>query len=145
MTRPGEASVGGHGPPDDVARVLAANAAFYEAFEQCDFDAMSDAWERGDRAQCTHPGWPTLRGWGAIASSWVTLLSNSERLQFILTNVVAVVHGDVGWVTCDENILAGPASSTVAAINVFVRDDFSPEVWRLVSHHGSVVHASLTG
>src|SRR4051794_15979367 len=36
--------------------VLAANSAYYEAFEMCDMDAMSDVWEHSDRATCTHPG-----------------------------------------------------------------------------------------
>jgi ketosteroid isomerase-like protein len=127
---------------DDHEALAAANARFYEAFEQRDFDAMSDMWVHDDRSSCTHPGWPTLKGWSSVVSSWATLLANTQRLQFILTNVRVHVHGDCGWVTCDENILDTSESSTVAACKVFVRNDANAP-WKLVVHHGSVVHASI--
>ncbi len=123
----------------DVAALLAANERFYEAFEARDMDAMSDVWEHTDRVVCTHPGWATLRGWGPVAASWYSLFSGSQRLQFIVTNTQAAVAGDVGWVTCDENILdaaAGVAGATVAALNVFAR---TGGTWKLVVHHGSPV------
>ena len=69
----------------DRLAVLAANAAYYDAFERRDFDAISDLWEHSDRVLCTHPGWSTLHGWGSVSASWVALLTNSQRLQFILT------------------------------------------------------------
>lgn len=126
----------------DRVAVEAANRRFYEAFEARDFDAMSDLWEHSDRVVCTHPGWSTLRGWGSVAAGWVGLLQNSERLQFILTGVTVGVEGDAAWVSLDENILDGTNSSTVAAVNVFVRAPV-PGGWRVVAHHASLVHASL--
>ena len=42
-------------PADDD--VLAANRAFYAAFEARDIDALSDVWEHSDRSTCVHPGW----------------------------------------------------------------------------------------
>jgi ketosteroid isomerase-like protein len=128
----------------DLDAVIAANAAFYDAFERRDFDAMSDLWEHSDRVVCTHPGWSTLHGWARIAGSWVALFRNAQRLQFILTEVHAVVEGDTAWVNVDENILDGPANSTVAALNVFVRDASRTHGWRLLVHHGSVVHSRAT-
>ena len=135
----------GDEPCEDGAlqSVLAANAGFYDAFERRDFDSMSDLWAHHSDSSCTHPGWPTLNGWAAIAASWATLLANPQRLQFILTNVRAVVNGDTGWVTCDENILDGPGGSTVAACKIFARDNRAPHGWLLMLHHGSVVHASI--
>ena len=134
---------GGADVQADLDAVLAANLRFYDAFERRDLDTMSDLWIHEDRSACTHPGWPTLTGWGAIASSWAALLANPQHLQFILTKVRVNVNGDTGWVTCDENILDGPGGSTVAACNVFVRSDGAPDGWKLVLHHGSVIHASL--
>jgi ketosteroid isomerase-like protein len=121
----------------DVDSVLAANSAFYAAFEARDLDAMAVVWERSERAVCTHPGWSTLHGWGPVGASWAALLSNAQRLQFIVTNERVNVSGDVAWVSCDENLLApeGPGG-TVAALNVFSRHD---EGWLLVAHHGSPV------
>ena len=55
------------GDEDAVAEV---NQAFYAAFEARDLDAMADVWERTERATVTHPGWPTLRGWPKVLTSW---------------------------------------------------------------------------
>ena len=104
--------------------MLAANGAFYAAFEAGDLDAMSDVWSHDERVVCTHPGWSTLRGWAAVSASWFALFNNGQHLQFIVTAEHAEVVGDVAWVTCDENILAGDGASggTVSALNLFVRD-----------------------
>jgi ketosteroid isomerase-like protein len=121
--------------------VLAANRAFYEAFEARDLDAMSAVWERSERALCTHPGWATLRGWGAISGSFFALFQGPQTMQFLLTRERVDVVGDAAWVAVDENLLGDGTNATVAAVNVFVRD--SDGWWRLVCHHGSPVTASF--
>jgi len=120
----------------DEAAVRAANRAFYAAFEARDLDAMSDAWEHADRVSCTHPGWRTLHGWGAVSASWFALFGGPSLLQFILTDEVVSVAGDAAWVTVDENLISADGAGTVAAVNVFVRTGAR---WRLVAHHGSAV------
>jgi ketosteroid isomerase-like protein len=125
-------------PEDSTAEaaVRAANRAFYDAFVARDLDAMSEVWEHSDRVSCTHPGWRTLRGWGAVSGSWFALFGGPSPLQFILTDEVVAVAGDVAWVTLDENLITTDMGGTVAAINVFVLDG---ERWRLVSHLGSAI------
>jgi len=127
----------------DIDAVLAANAAFYAAFEARDLDAMSQLWEHSDRVLCTHPGWATLQGWGKVAASFFALFQNAQRLQFILTNDTAEVMGDTAWVAVDENILDTGNATTVAALNLFTRDDAGD--WMMVVHHASAVSASDTG
>jgi ketosteroid isomerase-like protein len=122
---------------DPAEQVRAANQAFYEAFERRDLDAMSGLWEHSARARCTHPGWATLRGWAEIAASFFTLFQASRALQFVLTEVAVEVAGDVAWVSLDENLLGDQGGATVAAVNVFLRQEGGR--WRLVCHHGSVV------
>lgn len=129
----------------DIEAVVAINAAYYDAFERRDFDVISDVWEHSDRVLCTHPGWSTLRGWAAVSASWVALLSNAQRLQFILTNERIGVAGDAAWVSVDENVMDGPDASTVAALNVYVRAPASVFGWAMVVHQGSLVHASVGG
>lgn len=126
---------------DADSEVRLANRAFYEAFEARDLDAMSAVWERSERALCTHPGWATLQGWGAVASSFFALFQNVQSLQFVLTEERVQVQDGVAWVTVDENLLGDQGGSTVAAVNVFVRDGANGR-WRLVCHHGSLVSAS---
>lgn len=120
---------------------MAANRRYYEAFEARDLDAMSDLWERSPRVLCTHPGWATLRGWGPVAASFFTLFQNGQRLQFVLTEERTVVAGDTAWVSVDENLLGDQGGVTVATVNIFVRGPGGD--WRMVCHHGSVVHTTL--
>lgn len=119
-----------------IADVLAANVAFYEAHEARDLAAMDAVWEHSDRVVCVHPGWPILRTWPEVRESWRRILEGPGRNQFILTNESVHVEGDVGWVTNDENVVAGAVSGTIAATNIFVRVDGR---WLLVAHHGSPV------
>ncbi len=126
-------------PEEDPEVVLAANRRYYDAFEARDLDAMSDVWERSERAVCTHPGWATLEGWGAVAASFFALFQSGQQLQFVLTRERVSLAGDVAWVSLDENLLGDQGGVTVATVNIFVRHQSG---WRLVCHHGSVVHAS---
>ena len=121
----------------DVDAVLEANQAFYDAFEARDLDAMSELWEHTDRVVCTHPGSPTLRGWGLIAGSWYVLFTNNEHLQFIVTNAKGEVDGDIAWVVCDENILGGASGGAVAALNLFARRPGGR--WFMIGHHGGQI------
>lgn len=120
----------------EVAAVLAANRAFYAAFEARDLDAMSDTWEHSDRVACTHPGWRTLHGWAAVAASWFAIFGGPAPLQFILTEERAHLQGDLAWVTVDENLIGEGVGGTVAATNLFTR---SGGRWRMIAHHGSPV------
>jgi ketosteroid isomerase-like protein len=120
----------------DVDDVRTANQAFYAAFEARDLDAMSDVWEHSDRVVCTHPGWRTLHGWGAVSGSWFALFGGGAGMQFILTEERVALEGDTAWVTVDENLISEQVGGTVAALNLFVRDG---ERWRMVLHHGSGV------
>jgi ketosteroid isomerase-like protein len=132
-------------PHAAVAAVQEAHQAFYDAFEARDLDAMSEVWEHSDRVVCTHPGWRTLRGWGAVSGSWFALFGSPSSLQFILTDQVVVVDGDLAWVSVDENLIGGGTAegqgtelgSTVAALNLFRRQ--ADDRWRMVAHHGSPV------
>lgn len=122
-----------------VDDVRAINAAFYAAHESGDLVAMAKVWENSERVVCTHPGWPILRGWTAVGESWRRIMSGPVQNQFILTNEVIEVIGDVAWVTLDENLISSGGAGTVAATNVFVRDTDGD--WHLVNHHGSPVGA----
>ena len=119
--------------------VASANRAFYEAFEARDLDLMSSLWEHSDRVVCTHPGWATLRGWGAVSGSFFALFTRSRQsLQFILTDERIVIAGDTAWVSVDENILGDLEGATVASLNLFAREKETGR-WRMVAHHGSAV------
>ena len=122
----------------DEVEVVEANARFYRAFETLDIAEMDRVWSHGDHVKCVHPGWPLLSGWDAVRESWARIFENTEEMRFTLSNVQAMVGGDLAWVTCTENILSetgGRLSVTaILATNLFERDGAD---WRLVHHHAS--------
>ena len=94
-------------PPSDLDDVLAAHAAFYEAFERADFDAMQELWADDEGVVCVHPATEPIRGRRDVMRSWMVLMANSPYIQFFLTDIEGVVVGDVASVTCTENVLVG--------------------------------------
>lgn len=131
---------------DDTSAVQAANAAFYAAFEARDLDAMSDCWERSERAAVVHPGWPPQHGWARVLTTWDMIFANPQSMHCIVTDERIDVIGHVAVVTCEEQLLqefgaadhdADLASARVAATNVFVRDG---DTWKMILHHGSPVY-----
>lgn len=125
-------------PDDEAAEIEEANARFYRAFENRDLAEMDQVWAHTDYVRCIHPGWCLLAGWEAIRQSWESIFKDSREMRFSITDVHLNVHGDLGWVTCTENVLAesrGTVSVTsVLATNIFERhgDD-----WLLIHHHAS--------
>lgn len=128
----------------DVAAVTAANAELYAAFEAGDIERLEAVWDDAPDVRCVHPGWPLLRGRDRVLRSWSIIMANTSYIQFFLTDVDAVVAGDVAVVTCEESILTAVVdaagelgeSARVMATNVFRR---RPDGWRLWLHHGSPV------
>lgn len=124
----------------DVAGGLeAANTAFYDAFESMSLDRMEAVWVHEDAAYCIHPGGEILRGWPRVRRAWAAVFATTPYMQFIVTNLEVAEHGDVGVVSCVENVLAGEVSDhlhggTAVATNVFVRRDGR---WRMLAHHAS--------
>lgn len=133
----------------DVDDVLAAHAAFYEAFERADFDAMQDLWADDEGVVCVHPATEPIRGRRDVMRSWMVLMANSPYIQFFLTDVEAFVVDDLASVTCTENVLSANqdtplgafAGGHAAATNVFRRTEAG---WRLWVHHASPVLSNHT-
>jgi ketosteroid isomerase-like protein len=129
---------------DRIDEVLAANAAFYAAFERSDFDAMEAVWADDEGVVCVHPGAAPIRGRSAVMRSWMALMAGAPYIQFFLTDVQASVVDDLASVTCTENVLSAGADTPVgvfaggsaAATNVL---RYTSEGWRLWIHHASPV------
>jgi ketosteroid isomerase-like protein len=127
--------------PDEwrtAADVEEANARFYRAFETLDIEEMDRVWVHGEHACCVHPGWPLLRGWDAVRTSWQRIFANTGEMRFTLADVNVTVGGDLAWVTCTENILSEVngrvAVTAILATNLFER---GADGWRIVHHHAS--------
>ena len=131
-------------PVKDRARLEEANAAFYAAFETGDLDAMAELWLDDPEVVCIHPGATPVRGSSAVTRSWALVMANTSYIQFFLTDVEVSLRGDVGTVTCTENVLTGDdrhgpdvfGGAKAQATNVFVR---AAEGWRLWVRHAAPV------
>lgn len=119
-----------------LRELLAANEAFYLAFQKADIDAMDRLWANGPEDVCIHPGWAPTRGAINVRNTWRRLFASGERLSFRLGDIHAEIHGEVGVVHLVENIWADPGGlvGRVAATNLFRRIDGA---WKMVLHHGS--------
>ena len=124
----------------DREAVLAANRAFYEAFESLDAEKMETVWLRDPRIICIHPGWRKLSGWGPIMSSWERIFDNTFEMKFELGEMEVMISGDLALVVVEEGLTQrnydGTQKSQVLATNVFERVG---QGWFLVMHHGSPV------
>jgi ketosteroid isomerase-like protein len=118
--------------PHMHADVLAANDAFYRAFNERDIPGMEALWASEAPVRCIHPGWNTLDGREDVLASWRAILSNPQQGKIVAGGAVEFVSGDVAIVTCRELVGGHP----LAATNVFIREGGA---WRLVHHHSSPV------
>lgn len=114
-----------------------AEAAFYEALERSDYDAMAAVWAEDEEVVCVHPGGPRLCGTEQVLAHWKRILANGQRLRVRLSHEVIVSNPMVAMHSVHENITIegeGLAPNPVIATNVYLR--VGPG-WRMVAHHAS--------
>lgn len=116
----------------EAGAVLAANDAFYRAFNQKDVDAMDAVWASSAGVTCIHPGWNVLQGREAIIDSWRNILSNPSQPRIVTGGATVAFAGGVAVVICRELVGGAP----LAATNVFVQER---GVWKLLHHHSGAV------
>lgn len=123
---------------DEHSEVLAANEAFYRAFEKKDISAMSGVWSQGTGSLCIHPGRNVLRGWRAISESWEQIFKNTSYIEVETQIIATEVRNNLAYIVLVETLLQVSRSRRVQAqsmaTNIFERMGSS---WYLVSHHGS--------
>lgn len=120
--------------------LVAANAAFYAAFEKLDLAAMREVWLEDASIMCIHPGWPLCRGSDEVDESWRRIFENTPYIEFGIRVIDHGIDGQHGWAVCEESILQstpnGLSRSIVLSTNLFVELDGQ---WRMILHHGSPV------
>ena len=106
---------------------LFLNEAFYQAFRDCDINAMASLWVADSPAVCIHPGTSAIFGREIILESWRQIFSNAQNPRITCHGARAEMMGDVCLVTCHEDLPGGP----LMASNLFVREDGR---WRMALH-----------
>ncbi|MGH0029091.1 MAG: nuclear transport factor 2 family protein [Myxococcota bacterium] len=107
--------------------LLAANAAFYDAFATGDIEAMDELWARTVPVACVHPGWPALHGREEVMQSWRSILLGEAPPEIRCEDARASLLGAAGTVVCVERI----GGDALVASNVFVLEN---GIWQ-VAHH----------
>ncbi|CUI09479.1 nuclear transport factor 2 family protein [Massilia antarctica] len=110
-------------------------AAFYEALNRADVEALMLLWADDEEIVCIHPGGPRLLGHAAIQASWEAILERGglqiRPSQLHEThNLMSSVHTVIEGVTST----AGEPAHLLAT-NVYIK---TPQGWRIVLHHVSV-------
>ena len=113
----------------------AAEAAFYEAFENADHEAMMAVWSPGIDIECIHPLGERLMGQAAVRNGWRRLLSGGKRMQFRLSHAKRFQADQFAIHILYENIsIAGRKQPPVIATNIY---RFNGYGWHMILHHAS--------
>ena len=82
-----------------------AEAAFYEALERADLEAMMEVWSEDEEVSCIHPGGPRLAGFVQVRENWAQLFKSGQRLKVGLSDQVIFSGMTYSVHSLHENIL----------------------------------------
>ena len=124
------------------ASAEAVEAAFYEAIQRGDIDALMRLWADDDEPICVHPGWPRHVGAAAIRTGFEQLFAEGP-VHVIPERVVRTVSLGCAVHSVVERIALDSGNddarfALVLATNVYLK---TAEGWRMVLHHASAATA----
>jgi ketosteroid isomerase-like protein len=116
-------------------------AAFYDALNRADVEALMLLWADDEEIFCIHPGGARLHGHAAIQASWEAILERGglqiRPSQLYEThNLMSAVHSVIEGVSSSD----GPAY--LLATNAYMK---TPQGWRMVLHHVSAAPGPVPG
>ena len=123
---------------DERDAVMAANRAFYRAFNDRDLAAMDLLWAASGAMVCLHPGQAPLHGQIEIMASWRAILSHPQAPKVRCLGEWVVGRPGLAIVVCREILPEGQLMAT----NTFAR---LSEGWRMIGHHSGPVPPIETG
>ncbi|MDD5177030.1 MAG: nuclear transport factor 2 family protein [Sterolibacterium sp.] len=115
-----------------------AEAAFYDAIERADLDALMAVWAEDEEIVCIQPGGPRMTGYANVREVWRRIFETGQRFVIsmsqpvVLQGMLVTVHS-----LCEQVSLRGGSAEQTAplvATNVYVRGAHG---WRLLVHHAS--------
>ena len=122
-----------------------AEAAFYDALERADLEAMMAVWAEDEEIVCVHPGGLRLIGYAAVREAWRRVFEGGRRLQVRVSHQTHVqspfsaVYSVLEQVTAAEG---GIERSPIIATNFYMR---GPLGWRMIAHHASPAPPNMPG
>ncbi|HEX8605987.1 MAG TPA: nuclear transport factor 2 family protein [Pseudoduganella sp.] len=123
-----------NGSPTEV------EAAFYDALNRADVDALMALWADDEEILCIHPNGARLIGHRAIRASWEQLLEHGGL--HILPSQLHEMHNLMSAV---HTVVEGTTAATgepahLVATNVYLK---TPKGWRITAHHVSVAPGAV--
>ena len=126
------------------ATAAAAEAGFYQAFQDADLSTMMAVWEATDDIICIHPMSERLQGVMAVSQSWQQIFAAEERLSIVVSDVNEINSHDLVIRVVVENItlINNPrqAIQPMLATNAY---RYTGQGWRMVLHHASPAPESI--
>jgi ketosteroid isomerase-like protein len=119
---------------DDEERdaVLAANRAFYRAFNDRDAAAMDLLWAPTGAMVCLHPGQAALHERSEIMASWRAIMRHPDSPRVRCTEEWVIGRPGLALVVCREIL----PNVQLMATNSFTR---LSDGWRIIGHHSGPV------
>ena len=115
-----------------------AEAAFYDAIERADLEALMMVWAEDEEIVYIPPGGPRMTGYASVREAWRRIFESGQRLTVTLTQPVLLqgmlvsVHS-----LCEQiGLRDGDPGQTAPLVvtNVYVRGALG---WRMLLHHAS--------
>ena len=119
---------------DDEEReaVLAANRAFYRAFNDRDAEAMDVLWSPTGSVVCLHPGQAALHDRADIMASWRAIMRHPQAPRVQCAQEWVVGRSGLAIVVCREIL----PEVQLMATNTFV---CLTDGWHIIGHHSGQV------
>lgn len=120
--------------------ILAANKAFYRAFERKDIEAMTNICSQGIATICIHPGCDFLKGGKDIRHAWEKIFKNTNYIEIETEIITLEIKGDLAYIVLTEKVFQvinnRRMQAQSLATNIFERMGGK---WYLVNHHASPI------
>jgi ketosteroid isomerase-like protein len=120
-----------------------AEAAFYDALEHADVDAMMRIWAEDEEVVCVHPQGERSTGFAAVRKSWQRTLAGGAHATVRVTDpvrrqgILLAVHSLLEHYSVPGEERPRPP---VIATHVYVR---GAQGWHLLSRHASSAPANV--
>lgn len=114
-----------------------AEAAFYDALERADLEAMMSVWSEDEEVVCIHPGGMRISGYAKVIESWRQILGNGARLRVRLSHQIHLQGLLLSIHSLHENISLiedDTPRPPIVATNIYLR---GTQGWRMLVHHAS--------
>jgi len=112
-----------------------AEAAFYDAIERGDLQALDNVWSSDENIVCIHPGSSRIEGRADVLQSFSELLSDAPSLSFSIVDALHTGNESLAIHLVREEIqLDGQVVSVMVSTNIYHVESGG---WRMLLHHAS--------